>query len=275
MKKKYTFLNNIEKIPKKPPFLFGEVEQPGGFFSSNKKKIIEINPIKGLLRIFKSFEDYPKNPNQIIDLLDIEQCNKDNEQINYKNNYFFFINYNSEKGNNNEFLIDDTNNNNINNNKQNNNNNKIISEKFLVHSSKVCDYIVIIINKIINFHKYWNDTIKKIKNQKQKIINYLNEENFDTLKFESDSNNFILLNENGKEIELNENIFKEDENLRLNQNLNNSKNDMNSDKNLNINLNINKEKGEAKDYEIKINDDVIQKSRNNKIKSNDYDEKNN
>ena len=275
LKKKYTFLNNIEKIPKKPPFLFGEVEQPGGFFSSNKKKIIEINPIKGLLRIFKSFEDYPKNPNQIIDLLDIEQCNKDNEQINYKNNYFFFINYNSEKGNNNEFLIDDANNNNINNNKQNNNNNKIISEKFLVHSSKVCDYIVIIINKIINFHKYWNGTIKKIKNQKQKIINYLNEENFDTLKFESDSNNFILLNENGKEIELNENIFKEDENLRLNQNLNNSKNDMNSDKNLNINLNINKEKGEAKDYEIKINDDVIQKSRNNKIKSNDYDEKNN
>ena len=274
LKKKYTFLNNIEKIPKKPPFLFGEVEQPGGFFSSNKKKIIEINPIKGLLRIFKSFEDYPKNPNQIIDLLDIEQCNKDNEQINYKNNYFFFINYNSEKGNNNEFLIDDANNNNINNNKQNNNNNKIISEKFLVHSSKICDYIVIIINKIINFHKYWNDTIKKIKNQKQKIINYLNEENFDTLKFESDSNNFILLNENGKEIELNENIFKEDENLRLNQNLNNSKNDMNSDKNLNINLNINKEKGEAKDYEIKINDDVIQKSRNNKIKSNDYDEKN-
>ena len=275
LKKKYTFLNNIEKIPKKPPFLFGEVEQPGGFFSSNKKKIIEINPIKGLLRIFKSFEDYPKNPNQIIDLLDIEQCNKDNEQINYKNNYFFFINYNSEKGNNNEFLIDDANNNNINNNKQNNNNNKIISEKFLVHSSKVCDYIVIIINKIINFHKYWNDTIKKIKNQKQKIINYLNEENFDTLKFESDSNNFILLNENGKEIELNENIFKEDENLRLNQNLNNIKNDLNSDKNLNINLNINKEKGEAKDYEIKINDDVIQKSRNNKIKSNDYDEKKN
>ena len=274
LKKKYTFLNNIEKIPKKPPFLFGEVEQPGGFFSSNKKKIIEINPIKGLLRIFKSFEDYPKNPNQIIDLLDIDQCNKDNEQINYKNNYFFFINYNSEKGNNNEFLIDDANNNNINNNKQNNNNNKIISEKFLVHSSKICDYIVIIINKIINFHKYWNNTIKKIKNQKQKIINYLNEENFDTLKFESDSNNFILLNENGKEIELNENIFKEDENLRLNQNLNNSKNDMNSDKNLNINLNINKEKGEAKDYEIKINDDVIQKSRNNKIKSNDYDEKN-
>ena len=276
LKKKYTFLNDVEKIPNKPPFLFAEIEQQGGFFSSNKKKIIYINPIKGLLKIYKSFEDYPKNPNQIIDLLDIEQCNQDNEQINYKNNYFFFIIYNLEKGNNNEFLIDDiNNNNNINKSNQNNNNKKIISEKFLVHSSKICDYIVIIINKIINFHKYWNDTIKKIKDQKQKIIKYLNEEKFDTLKFESDSNNFILLNDIGNEIKLNESIFKEDENLELNTNLNNKK-DMNSEQNLNnSNLNINKEKGEVKDYEIKINDEVIQKNRNNVIKSNDFDEKNN
>ena len=140
-------------MPKKPPFLFADVEQQGGFFSSNKKKIIEINPIKGLLRIFKNFEDYPKNPNQIIDLLDINQCSKDNEQINYKNNYFFFINYSAEKGNNNEFLKDDKNNNNIHNGQPNNNNTKIISEKYLVHSPKACDYLVIIINKIINYHK--------------------------------------------------------------------------------------------------------------------------
>ena len=276
LKKKYTFLNNLGKMPKKPPFLFADVEQQGGFFSSNKKKIIEINPIKGLLRIFKNFEDYPKNPNQIIDLLDIDQCSKDNEQINYKNNYFFFINYSAEKGNNNEFLIDDKNTNNIHNSQHNNNNTKIISEKFLVHSPKACDYLVIIINKIINYHKFWNDTIKKIKGQKTKIINYLNEEKFDTLKFESDSNNFILLDHIGKEIKLNESIFKEDENLKISTNLNNSKNDMNSEKSLNNNLNINKEKGEeVKDYEVKINDDVIQKNRNNKIKSSDFDEKNN
>ena len=270
MRNKYKFLNDLEKIPRKPPFLFGEIEHKGGFFTSNKKKIIEINPIKGLLRFFKNFDDYPKNPNQLIDLLDIENCIKDNEQINYKNNYFFVINYNSIKGNNNEFLIDDKNNI-INNN--NNNNNKIISEKFLVHSSKICDHLVIIINKIINFHKYWNNAIKKFKSQKDQIIKYLNEEKFDTLKFDSDANNFILLNDIGEEIKLDEHIFKEDEKTKINNNNTEDKKNINSEKN--VKNNNNKEKGEVKDYVVKINDEVIQKNRNSVIKANDIDEKNN
>ena len=269
--KKYKFLNNVGKMPEKPPFLFIEVEQLGGFFSSNKRKYIEINPIKGLLRIFKSFDDYPKNPSQIIDLLDIEQCVKDNEQINYKNNYFFVINYYSEKSNKNEFLMDDKNDNDVN----QNNNIKIVSEKYLIHSSKACDYLVIIINKIKNFHKFWNNTIKTMKEQKKQIIKYLNEEKFDTLKFDLDTSNFILLNDIGNEIKLDENIFKDDENIKIN-NIINDNNDLNSDNNLNLNVNINKEKGEeVKDYEVKINDEFIQKTRNNAIKSNDIDEKNN
>ena len=269
--KKYKFLNNVGKMPEKPPFLFIEVEQLGGFFSSNKRKYIEINPIKGLLRIFKSFDDYPKNPSQIIDLLDIEQCVKDNEQINYKNNYFFVINYYSEKSNKNEFLIDDKNDNDVN----QNNNIKIVSEKYLIHSSKACDYLVIIINKIKNFHKFWNNTIKTMKEQKKQIIKYLNEEKFDTLKFDLDTSNFIFLNDIGNEIKLDENIFKDDENIKIN-NIINDNNDLNSDNNLNLNVNINKEKGEeVKDYEVKINDEFIQKTRNNAIKSNDIDEKNN
>ena len=271
MKNKYKFLNDLEKIPRKPPFLFAEIEHKGGFFTSNKKKIIEINPIKGLLRFFKNFDDYPKNPNQLIDLLDIENCIKDNEQVNYKNNYFFVISYNSNKGNNNEFLIDD--NNNVINNNSNNNNNKIISEKYLVHSSKICDQLVIIINKIINFHKYWNNAIKKLKSQKDQIIKYLNEEKFDTLKYDSDTNAFILLNDIGEEIKLNENIFKEDEKKKLNNNDLEDEKNVNSEKN--VKKNNNKEKGEEKDYVIKINDDVIQKNRNSIIKANDIDEKNN
>ena len=266
--KKYKFLNNVGKMPEKPPFLFIEVEQLGGFFSSNKRKYIEINPIKGLLRIFKSFDDYPKNPSQIIDLLDIEQCVKDNEQINYKNNYFFVINYYSEKSNKNEFLIDDKNDNDVN----QNNNIKIVSEKYLIHSSKACDYLVIIINKIKNFHKFWNNTIKTMKEQKKQIIKYLNEEKFDTLKFDLDTSNFIFLNDIGNEIKLDENIFKDDENIKINNIINDNNN---SDNNLDLNININKEKGEVKDYEVKINDEFIQKTRNNAIKSNDIDEKNN
>ena len=268
--KKYRFLNNLGNLPKKPPFLFAEIEQQGGFFNSTKRKFIEINPIKGLLRIFKTFDDYPKNPNQLIDLLDIEQCIKDNEQINYKNNYYFIIKYNSEKGNNNEFLIDDSNN--INNNtNQINNNKKIVSERYLIHSSNACDNLVIIINKIINFHRFWNDTIKKIKEQKKQIIKFLNEEKFDTLKFDSDTNNFILLNDLGDEIKLKESIFKEDENKSIN-NISNDK--KNFDSKNNLKENINNDKGEIKDFEIKINDDRFLKSKN-EIKNNDIDEKSN
>ena len=271
LSKKYKFLNILKNIPKKPPFFFGEIEQTGGFFSSNKKKFIEINPIKGLLRIFKNFQNYPKNPNQIINLLDIEKCIKDNEQINYKNNYYFIINYHSIKGNNNEFQNDDKNNINNNNNSQQNNK-KIITEKYLVHSSKICENLVIIINKIINFHKYWNDAIKKLKDKKSQIIQYLNEEKFDTLKFENDNNKFILLNDAGKEIKLDENIFKEEE-IKLTNSLNENVNIENNG--INLNININKERGHTKDYEVTNYEEVIQKNRNAKIKSNDIDEKNN
>ena len=267
---KYKFLNNLGRLPRKPPFLFAEIEQHGGIFNSIKRKFIEINPIKGLLRVFKSFDDYPKNACQIIDLSDIENCMKDNEQINYKNIYYFIINYNSEKGNNNEFLIDDKNNN----LKQTNNNKKIVSEKYLIHSSKACDYLVIIINKIIYFHKFWNNTIKKIKEHKKQIIKYLNEEKFDTLKFEADGNNFILLNDIGNEIKINDSIFEADENIKTN-NIKNDKNDNISDNNIKNIINNKKEKGETKDFEIKINDENILKNRNNDIDGNDKDKKNN
>ena len=63
-------------MPKKPPFFFGEFEQLGGLLSSNTKKFIEINPINGVLRIFNLFEDYPKNPSQNINLIDIISCIK-------------------------------------------------------------------------------------------------------------------------------------------------------------------------------------------------------
>ena len=111
-----------------------------------------------------------------------------------------------------------------------------------------------------------------MKEQKKQIIKYLNEEKFDTLKFDLDTSNFILLNDIGNEIKLDENIFKDDENIKINNIINDNNN---SDNNLDLNININKEKGEVKDYEVKINDEFIQKTRNNAIKSNDIDEKNN
>ena len=197
--KNYLFLNRLKNIPPKPPFLFGEIETIGGIFNSGKKRIIELNPIKGLLRIFKTFDNYPKNPFEIINLIDIEQCIKEEVQSNNKNKFYFVINYKQNNEEENEF---------IDNKKAQNNNNKLISEKYYVHSSDICNKLVIIINNIILFHKYWNSIIKQFKDEKKNIIEYLNKEKIDTLKFNLDSNSFILLNDNGKEIKIDPTIFK-------------------------------------------------------------------
>ena len=212
--KKNNIINfNDENKPKKPPFFFGEFEQLGGFLSSNKKKFIEINPINGVLRIFKIFEDYPKKPSQSINLIDIISCTKD-EENNTKKNYFFFnINYkiSDSSHNRNEFLNND-NDDNIKNKDINNNNNKIYNEKFLVHSLKSCENIINLIKREINFHKYWNNLIKMNKDQKSEIIKHLSSEKFNTLKYEleenNSKNNFILLNDLGQEIPLDESIFE-------------------------------------------------------------------
>ena len=198
--KKYKFLYKLKNIPKKPPFIFGEVEKVGGgFFNKNKKIFIEINPIKGLLRLFKNFEDYPKKPSEIIYLIDIEDCVIGEKLIN-KNKYYFNINYVQKYGKENEFIDD--------NDKKTNNNNKIISEKFNVHTPEICNNLVLVINNIIIFHKYWNSIIKKYKNEKEKIIKYLNEEKYETLKFDLGANNFILLDDKGKEMKINPKIFE-------------------------------------------------------------------
>ena len=217
--KKYPFLKNLRDIPKKPPFLFAEIGKIGGFFNRIKKIYIEINPIKGLLKMFKNFNDYPKKPFKIIKLIDIEQCIEGDEKLNYKNNYFFIINY---KDVNNFIKI--------------NNNKKLISEKFFVHSSEICKYLVKIINKIINFHKYWYSTIaiNQSFQEKQDIIKYLDEEKYNTLKLNLDTNKFILFDERDKEIEINSAFFEDNSN---GENIPNKKNNETKNKDNKINFN--------------------------------------
>ena len=238
--KKYKFLNKI-KIPQKPPFLFGEIKKIAGIFNIGKKRFIEINPIKGWLRIFKNFEDYPQNPIETIYLIDIKECFKEYEETNSKNKYFFIINYIQNYGKDNEFLHNNM-------KMSNNTNNKIISVKFIVHSSDICNNLILMINYIILFHKFWNSIIIKFKEEKQNIIEYLNEELFNTLKFNFDSNNFLLLDNNGKEIRISSSYFELYEN-NLNNIINkNEKSDTNISYN---NNNIQKEnKINFKSFEI-------------------------
>ena len=259
------FLNG-ETLPEKPPFFFGEIKQLGGFFSSNKKKYIEINPIKGILRIFKLFEDYPKNPSQTINLIDIINCTKDEEQNIQKNYFFFNINYylTNDSNNENEFLnkennIDD------NNNTKDINNNKIYNEKYLVDSMKSCDDIVNLINKEITFNKFWNGIIKKYKEKKSEIIKYLSNEKFNTLKFELEDNSnskFILLDDLGKEIPLDETIFK--------LNTNNTQNKIQNE-NININQENQEEPKTRKRSSATINIDDFDQKTKTKINFNSFE----
>ena len=105
----------------------------------------------------------------------------------------------------------------------------------MVNSAKDCDNLVNIINKEINFHIYWNNLIKKYKDNKPDIIKFLNNEKFNTLKFELEGNensNFILLNDSGKELPLEEGIFQIDEEIKENKDKddNNNNNEENLDK---------------------------------------------
>jgi serine/threonine protein kinase/ankyrin repeat protein len=259
------FLNG-EILPEKPPFFFGEIKQLGGFFSSNKKKYIEINPIKGILRIFKLFEDYPKNPSQTINLIDIINCTKDEEQNIQKNYFFFNINYylTNDSNNENEFLNKE-NNINDNNNIKDINNNKIYNEKYLVDSMKSCDDIVSLINKEITFNKFWNGIIKKYKEKKSEIIKYLSNEKFNTLKFELEDNSnskFILLDDLGKEIPLDETIFK--------LNTNNTQNKIQNE-NININQENQEEPKTRKRSSATINIDDFDQKTKTKINFNSFE----
>ena len=247
--KNYPFLRKLKNIPKKPPFLFAEIEKIGGFFNKNKKIYLEINPIKGLLRLFKTFGEYPKSPYENINLVDIEQCNIADSEEN-KNNYFFNINYKKNGMIQNEFINNEIDTKNF--------NYKITSEKFLVHSFENCNYLVVIINKIIKFHKYWNLTIKEIKEEKEQIIQYLNEENFDTLKFDLDSNNFILLNNKGKEIKIDSSLF-------INEDNNNKELPKVENDEKNINTKINKLK--SSENLVNKNDNEIKEKNNNLTKT--------
>ena len=96
----------------------------------------------------------------------------------------------------------------------------------MVHSIKDLDNLINLINNEINFHKYWNNAIKNHKDKKAEIIKYLSNEKYNTLKFvlesedNSKNNNFILLNDLGKEIPLDESFFQRDNNNDTKENLN-------------------------------------------------------
>jgi hypothetical protein len=58
----YSFLSNFEFIPPKPPKTFGFLKKMGRFVLNFHYRFIEIDPIMGALRRYKTREEYPSNP---------------------------------------------------------------------------------------------------------------------------------------------------------------------------------------------------------------------
>ena len=70
----FSFLKNIQNIPKNPPKVYGLIEKTGKYIKIYRSRYIELDPYKGFLRRFKSYEDFPNNPNEVIPLKLITKC---------------------------------------------------------------------------------------------------------------------------------------------------------------------------------------------------------
>lgn len=59
---KYSFLKKLNYRPPKPPKTVGYLEKMGTFVINFHQRYVEIDPIIGSLRRFKTIQDYPNNP---------------------------------------------------------------------------------------------------------------------------------------------------------------------------------------------------------------------
>jgi hypothetical protein len=58
---KYSFLKVLDYTPPKPPKVFGYLEKMGKLVINFNKRYVEVDPIVGSMRRFKSHIDYPMN----------------------------------------------------------------------------------------------------------------------------------------------------------------------------------------------------------------------
>lgn len=59
---KYSFLRMLDYTPPRPPKTFGMMEKMGKLVFNFHERYIEVDPVVGSFRRFKTKEDYPRNP---------------------------------------------------------------------------------------------------------------------------------------------------------------------------------------------------------------------
>ena len=122
--------------PPMPPITIGFVEKRGQFFPIYKNMFLEINPVLGYIKKFKDASDYPENHFEIIDLNNVNSCNR--EIPNSKDLFYFSVIYSNK-------------------------------EIFRVKNENACTKWIKIINECAIYSKYWN----KISTLNDKVKDYL------------------------------------------------------------------------------------------------------
>ena len=216
LSEKYQFLKKINKFPPKPSFVYGFIEKSGRKIKKYRKRYIEIDPTKGVLNRFKCQEDYPKSPNAIIYLKDINKCIKTPMTFKDANEFCFTLLINvvneSTKGS-----------------KSSKCSNIESEEKYMVHTAQIYEKWVDAINRNINYAKFWDKVKTKFNNIKNQIDEYIQEIKYDKLYLDSITGDIKLYDINGKlktiEIEQEEEEEEgEEEEENEEKNINNNKN---------------------------------------------------
>ena len=249
---KYNFLRKIRKFPPKPPFVYGFIESSGRKMKVYRKLYVVIDQTKGVLNKYKSKEDYPKSPSEIINLKNITKCIK--IPITSKNGNEFCFTLLIKSGN-----------------EEKNSTNQDIEEKYMVHTSQICDKWVDVINRSVNYAKFWEKVKTKYSNIKNQIDEYLNELKYDSLHLDSITGDIKLYDINGKfkiiEIEKEEEEEEEeqekeekDNEIKNNNIINEKKLNENSENKINNiqnNNNVNHQANSKKNKELLLEDATI------------------
>ena len=128
----HNFDSIIERdfTPPKPEKTLGNVEKIGEYLPIYRYRFLELDPILGYLKRFKSLQDFPTNPNITIPLIDIQSCKREFANKNKEDYYYFSIIYTKK-------------------------------EIYRVKNLEACERWIDVINKCVIYAKFWHKIIQK------------------------------------------------------------------------------------------------------------------
>jgi ankyrin repeat protein len=128
----HNFYSIIERdfTPPKPEKTLGNVEKIGEYLPIYRYRFLELDPILGYLKRFKSVQDFPTNPKITIPLIDIQSCKREFESNSNQDYYYFSIIYNKK-------------------------------EIYRVKNLNACEKWIEVINKSVIYSKFWHKIIHK------------------------------------------------------------------------------------------------------------------